>query len=174
MIKLILMVTLRLWFYQSLTLEDAVVSFEISHMGVLTVEGQFNKVKGELTRTSLSEWSISGSLEVSSIDTKNTTRDKTILTEQYLDAENYPEIPFVAKLKKSDEKILIVIDLSIRGIEFQLSGLLIEKNEKLISEAITFKRSEIGLDFGLMDSLIGDEITLEIDSGIGSGELDRS
>lgn len=172
MIKLILMVTLRLWFYQSLTLEDAVVSFEISHMGVLTVEGQFNKVRGELTRTSLSEWSISGSLDVSSIDSKNSTRDKTILTEQYLDAGAYPEIPFNAILSQSDEKILIVIDLSIRGNEFQLTGAMIQKNEKLISEAITFKRSEIGLDFGLMDSMIGDEITLVIDSGIRLDELD--
>lgn len=152
--------------FQGPSLEDAIVSFEISHMGVLTVEGQFDEVRGQIKQASKSEWLIEGEVDVTSIDTGNSTRDETILTEQYLNAESFPTIPFKAQLTKSSEKMSITIDLKLRGADLQLMGELKEENGKLVSESITFKRSDIGLDFGLMDSLIGDEITINIDSGI--------
>ncbi len=165
-----MMFWISIWFVglftpQDSTLENAVVTFEITHMGVLTVEGQFDELNGEMKQIAEGEWLIQGEVDVKSIDTGNATRDETILTEQYLDAENFPTIPFEAKLNKKNERWTLTIDLRIRGIEFQLEGNL-KETEQLISEPITFKRSDIDLDFGLMDSLIGDEIKIIIDSGV--------
>lgn len=164
------MVWISIWFIglfasQETTLENAVVSFEITHMGVLTVEGQFDELNGELKPISENEWLIEGEVDVSSIDTGNSTRDETILTEQYLDAANFPVIPFEARLYRKNETWSLTIDLEIRGIGLQLEGNL-KEGEQLISESISFKRSDIDLDFGLMDSLIGDEIKIVIDSGM--------
>ena len=149
-------------------LEGVSVSFEISHLGALTVEGRFTKVEADVTRISPDKWEITGSIDICSVDTGNSTRDETILGEQYLNAEIYPVIPFEAKLAMTDEIKAMEIDLEVRGITFQLTGELFEEGGVLISKPIAFKRSDIGLDFGLMDSLIGDEIIIVIQTGVKS------
>lgn len=149
-------------FFQQQKLEEVSVSFEITHLGALTVEGGFTDVDVRISKLSASEWKILGTVTVSSVDTGNENRDRTILGEQYLDAETYPVIPFDAKVKMVGEKKEIEIDLELRGISFQLTGELVNVNGKLKSRPITFKRSAINLDFGLMDSLIGDDVTIVI------------
>ncbi|WP_462254252.1 YceI family protein [Ekhidna sp.] len=158
--------------FQIQSLENAAVTFKVAHMGVLKVEGKLDDVKGEITRISDQEWSIVGEVDPSSISTGNSTRDETILGEQYLNIEDYPAIPFEVRVRKDGEKYFANIDLQLRGIEMALAGSLYEKGLRLVSEPIIFKRSEVGLDFGLMDSLIGDEITIVIKSGIAFDDLD--
>ncbi len=157
---------LAIGFLQNPSLENAKVTFELTHMGVLKVEGTFDQLTGEIQQVGENEWLIIGQVDVRSIDTDNDSRDETILTEQYLDAENYPTIPFAARLLRNGELLSVIIDVELRGIDFQLSGELHEEGKELISSPITFKRSEIGLDFGLMDTLIGDEITVVITAGM--------
>ncbi|WP_436518002.1 YceI family protein [Ekhidna sp. To15] len=168
-----LFLLLAIAFFQNPSLENAKVNFEVTHMGVLKVEGEFDELTGEFRQVGDKEWLIAGEVDVRSIDTDNDSRDETILTEQYLNAENYPNIPFEARLVRKGQSISLNIDLELRGIGFQLAGELREEDGVLISSPITFKRSDIGLDFGLMDTLIGDEIAIVINSGIGSNILEK-
>lgn len=158
--------------FQSEKLEEVSVAFEITHMGALTVEGSFAQIEAEMTKASATEWKIEGQIDVSSIDTSNNSRDETLLTEQYLNVEEYPVIPFEAQLVLAGKKVEVVIDLEIRGIQAQLIGELYEEEGKLVSYPMTLDRGEIGLDFGLMDTLIGDEIRVVINSGIELSDLD--
>ncbi|MEP1035655.1 YceI family protein [Ekhidna sp.] len=166
-----LFLLLAFGFVQNPSLENAKITFEVTHMGVLKVEGKFDELTGEIRQVGDNEWRISGEADVRSVDTNNDSRDETILTEQYLDADNFPVIPFEARLVRKGALFSITIELELRGIGFQLTGELQEEDSILASLPITFKRSDIGLDFGLMDALIGDEITLVIDSGIQISEL---
>lgn len=168
-----LFLVLAFGFFQNPPFENAKVFFEVTHMGVLKVEGSFDELTGEVRQVGDSEWLITGEVDVRSIDTDNDSRDETILTQQYLDAENFPVIPFSARLVHENDQFSVAIDLELRGIGFLLTGELHEENGILVSAPITFKRSEIGLDFGLMDTLIGDEITVKISSGIDSKILDE-
>lgn len=158
---------------QSPSLDNAIVEFEVTHMSVLKVEGTFDHIRGEVKQVGDDEWLIRGSIDVRSIDTSNKSRDEMILTEQYLDADNYPAIVFEGRLVRKNELILATIDIEIRGIYLQLTFELIENEGILISSPITFKRSDIGLDFGLMDSLIGNEVAIVIHSGMSKAILDK-
>ncbi len=170
--KWISILVISLLAFQSPSLDNATVTFEIMHMGVLKVDGLFDEVNGEINRISDQEWSIVGEVDPRSISTGNSTRDETILGEQYLNIEDYPTIPFEVRVRKEGEKHFANIDFELRGIEMVLAGSLYEKDFRLVSEPIIFKRSEVGLDFGLMDSLIGDEITIVVKSGIALEDLD--
>ncbi|MEO9482659.1 MAG: YceI family protein [Ekhidna sp.] len=158
-------------FLQDPSLNKASISFEIMHMGVLKVEGKFDGVSGEIRRLGKNDWVIEGEVDVQSIDTGNAARDQTILGPQYLDVESHPVIPFVAQMKIFEEKGKITVDLEIRGLKLKICGAVYEVGGKLVSNRIRFKRSDMGLDFGLMDSLVGNEITFIIDSGIALSKL---
>ena len=156
---------------QSSNLSNAYVSFEVSHLGVLPVEGTFSEITGEL-RQEGGIWLAEGEIIVESIDTGNTTRDRTILTAPYLNVDEYPTIPFKVRMELSSDDVAIEIDGQIRGLPFKIESQLVVVDNQLVSLPITLDRKAIGLDFGSMDSLIGNEITLFIHTGLNSEMLD--
>ena len=113
-----------------------------------------------------------GEIIVESIDTGNTTRDRTILTAPYLNVDEYPTIPFKVRMELSSDDVAIEIDGQIRGLPFKIESQLVVVDYQLVSLPITLDRKAIGLDFGSMDSLIGNEITLFIHTGLNSEMLD--
>lgn len=154
---------------QTPTLDKAFIHFQIKHMGVLTVEGTLDEADGEFEETE-NGWKIVGEIDVSSISTGNSSRDQTILTEQYLNATMFPTIPFTAKIVRGDS-LFLSVDATIRGLTLSFTSLLKSTEHGLISEPIVIDRQLIGLDFGAMDTLIGDEITLVIHSRIKESDL---
>ena len=145
------------------SLNHAHVSFELSHLGVLKVEGGFDKITGEFHQEG-EVWMINGHIDVKSINTGNDSRDETVLTEQYLNAEEYPEIPFQAELNLT--KGTLAVEAAIKGLPLKFETRLRKVDDELVSDPVVIDREEIGLDFGTMDTLIGDEITFVIHSGI--------
>ncbi|WP_420317422.1 YceI family protein [Ekhidna sp.] len=150
---------------------NAHVTFEISHMGVLTVEGSFKEINVQINRVSDNQWIATGEVDASSIQTGNSSRDETILTEQYLNVEEYPTVPFKAIINRDKRVFQMDVEIEIRGIPVTLKSALEQKNERFVSKTITISRKEIGLDFGAMDSLIGDEIALVIHPRISEKDL---
>lgn len=156
---------------QSSDLSNAYVSFEVSHLGVLTVEGSFSEITGEL-RQEGGIWLAEGEIKVESINTGNTTRDRTILTLPYLNEDEYPTIPFKIRMDLSSDAVAIQIDGQIRGLPFEIASQLVVVDNQLVSLPITVDRKAIGLDFGSMDALIGNEITLVIHTGLKPEMID--
>ena len=153
-------------FYPLQEVKNAHVTFKISHMSVLSVEGNFEEIDVSISRESKHVWIAKGAVVAGSIQTGNTSRDETILTEQYLNVEAYPAMPFEAEIKRNKEEILMTVNLQIRGIPVTLNSTLELQNGEFVSKPIIISREEIGLDFGAMDSLIGDEIELVIHTQI--------
>ena len=111
-------------------LDRAHVDFEVSHLGVLKVEGRFDQIAGEFNQEG-ETWTIKGYVDVKSIDTGNDSRDETVLTEQYLNADTYPTIPFQAELDLT--KKTLSVEASIRGLTLEFETRLRKVNGELVS-----------------------------------------
>ncbi len=162
----LLMLVLLTGSIQSSDLSNSKIHFKIGHLGVLKVTGTFDEIEANLEKTGSNSWFSKGNVVVKSIDTGSSSRDKTILTEQYFDANAYPTIPFEATVYIKDKTPQLTVNLRVRGNDLQLVFELIQKDGWLISKPAKFSRSKIGLDFGGMDTLIGDEVEIIVHSGI--------
>ncbi|RMF13367.1 MAG: polyisoprenoid-binding protein [Candidatus Dadabacteria bacterium] len=95
------------------------VGFEVSHLMVSKVQGQFKKYDG-LIRYDASKPEKSyaeGTIRVASIDTDNKKRDDHLRSPDFFDAEKYPEIKFhTTGVKKKGNKLIATGELTIKGV----------------------------------------------------------
>ena len=98
------------------------VEFSVKHMMFTTVRGQFSRFDGvvELDQDDPSNSSVQVSIETASIDTGVEDRDAHLRSEDFFDAESYPEITFTSTRVEGplseNETFEIVGDLTIHGI----------------------------------------------------------
>lgn len=94
------------------------LSFRIRHL-VSRVRGSFGSWSGSVIADpeSLAGSSVDVRIETASIDTGNDRRDNHLRSEDFFDADGYPEIRFRSRDVQVDGgKLTIVGDLTIRGI----------------------------------------------------------
>lgn len=74
------------------------VGFSVRHLGLANVSGTFGEYDADFSMTGedFSTLSLSVTVSVPSIDTRNTSRDNHLLTPDYFDAETHPAITFVS------------------------------------------------------------------------------
>ena len=98
------------------------VIFKVRHMGISTVTGSFAEVSGSFNVDPKNVAATTGSavLKVASVNTNNVKRDGHLKSDDFFNAEQYPEIKFVSKsvrnVKLSDSTADLVGDLTIRDI----------------------------------------------------------
>ena len=94
--------------------------FNVRHMMVTWVEGQFDKVKGTLRfdPLDLTTLSVEAEIDVSSIHTGHAARDEDLRGPSYFDAERFPTITFKSNLAESAglDHCLVHGDLTVRGV----------------------------------------------------------
>jgi polyisoprenoid-binding protein YceI len=107
------------------------VGFEVRHMGIATVRGSFKKFTGTVDATGA--LTLSGTVEVASIDTGDENRDGHLQAPDFFDAAQYPEISFTSTATEAaaDGKLTLTGDITIRGITkpIELTGELGEGGE---------------------------------------------
>lgn len=96
------------------------VGFNVSHMVISDVEGQFNKFEGSVKSKSTDNFEgadVAFTADVNSIDTDNEKRDNHLKSGDFFNASEYPQMKFESKsFEKVDEKnYKLVGDLTIRG-----------------------------------------------------------
>lgn len=94
------------------------VDFRVRHF-VNRVSGRFGEFSGDLhiDRDNLENSSAEVTIRVASVDTNNSDRDDHLRTDDFFDAENYPEITFISTSweYQGDDRFHITGDLTIRG-----------------------------------------------------------
>lgn len=96
------------------------VGFKVTHMMVSSVKGEFHDYDATIDYDAAKpeKSSVQAAIKVASIDTNNQKRDDHLRSEDFFDAEKFPEIKFVSKSVKASGKNKLVVtgDLTIRDV----------------------------------------------------------
>jgi polyisoprenoid-binding protein YceI len=93
------------------------VEFQVKHLGIANVKGQFKDFEGTLEVTPEGV-KASGTVKVASVDTREPQRDAHLRSADFFDAEQYPDITFSStSVRPIDEDTFeIEGDFTIHGI----------------------------------------------------------
>lgn len=95
------------------------VDFKINNFGI-TVNGTFTKanISPNFKSQDVSQWTLTGNVDVNSITTNNKKRDAHLLEDDYFDAVTFPKITLKSKRFKSvsGDKYDVTVNLTIKGI----------------------------------------------------------
>ena len=133
------------------------VGFEVKHMGIATVRGAFKKFEGTV-QAGDGQLTLSGQVEVASIDTGDEQRDGHLQAPDFFDAAQFPQIAFSSTGADTADggRITLSGEITIKGVTkpIQLVGEVAENGQDPWgNERIGFEvegkvdRREFGLDW---------------------------
>jgi len=93
------------------------IRFSTTHLLISEVVGKFNDFEGSIVSSSddFNGSTISFSAKTASIDTDNDRRDNHLKSDDFFNAESYPEIIFKGKIVKEGDKYFLDGDFTMRG-----------------------------------------------------------
>jgi polyisoprenoid-binding protein YceI len=96
------------------------VTFTVTHLVISEVEGSFRVFSGKMlaSKEDFTDANIDFTVDVKSINTNNETRDKHLKSDDFFNAEKFPQMTFSSKSfrKVSGNKYLLSGNLTIRDI----------------------------------------------------------
>jgi len=94
------------------------VSFVVRHMMVSKVRGRFDKFEGSIeTAPDPLQSTVSATVDLSSVNTGNETRDNHIRSEDFFHVEKHPTMTFRSTgIRAEGENFLLDGDLTLRGV----------------------------------------------------------
>jgi len=94
------------------------IGFAVTHMVISETEGEFEKFDAQVLsdREDFDGAEVSFTAQVASINTDNEKRDAHLKSDDFFNAEKYPEIKFNGKLVKKGKKYELVGDFTMRDV----------------------------------------------------------
>lgn len=94
----------------------SIIRFTTTHMLISEVEGKFNEFEGTVLSSSddFIGSTVNFTAKVSSIDTESERRDNHLKSDDFFNAETYPDIVFTGKIVKEGDKYFLVGNFTIR------------------------------------------------------------
>lgn len=154
------------------------IGFEISHMVISDVEGEFGDyaIHLELDTENLSASSVHAVIQTASIDTDNADRDDHLRNEDFFNVATYPTIEFQStKIMEKGGDWVAVGDFTMLGVtkqielDFELSGPIQDPwgNTRVgIEASTTINRQDFGMSWSkAMDTgglMVGNDVEIEI------------
>ncbi|MPY83529.1 MAG: polyisoprenoid-binding protein [Actinophytocola sp.] len=156
------------------------IGFVARHAMVTKVRGAFNDFSGtaKINGDDLSQSNANVTLKVASIDTRNADRDNHLRTNDFLQAEDYPEITFSSTsiTQTGENDFDVTGDLTIKGttrqvtipLEYQGAAKDPFGNDRIGFEGSTvISRKDFGITFNVAletgGVLVSDNVTLEFE-----------
>jgi polyisoprenoid-binding protein YceI len=153
------------------------IEFQVKHLGIATVKGQFTEFEGTLEVTP-DGLNAHGTVNVASVDTREPQRDAHLRSPDFFDVENHPQITFrsTAVRRLDDDEFEVEGDFTIRGITnpLKLVGVLEgtetdpQGNERVgLSATAAINRSDYDMKFNMAlgsgNVVVGDKVKILID-----------
>jgi polyisoprenoid-binding protein YceI len=154
------------------------VGFSVRHMMVSKVRGYFRDFSGEIvTAEDPTQSSVTATIELGSIDTRQEQRDAHIRSADFFDVENHPSMTFRSTAVRADGADWFVDgELSIKGntkpvtLELELNGFGPDAyggTRAGFSAKTEINRNDFGVDIKMpMDGggvVVGDKVTVELE-----------
>lgn len=149
------------------------VVFKVQHGGASWFDGTFNTVSGAIVYDAAKPEDCSFEIEIdpASVDTRNEQRDKHLRGPDFFDCKQYPSMTFKSsKVHKDGDALKVEGTLSAHGVEKPATavvhmtgtGEMMGKKIAGFEATLTIKRSEFGMEYGLAQKALGDEVHLTI------------
>jgi polyisoprenoid-binding protein YceI len=154
------------------------IGFEISHMVISDVEGEFGDyvIHLELDTESLSASSVHAVIQTASVDTDNADRDEHLRNEDFFNVAKYPTMEFKStKIMEKGGDWVAFGDFTMLGVtkqielDFELSGPIQDPwgNTRVgIEASTTINRQDFGMSWSkAMDTgglMVGNDVEIEI------------
>jgi polyisoprenoid-binding protein YceI len=152
------------------------VSFSVSHMTISTVRGHFGAVKGSISynESDISKSSVNATIDVSGLDTGQSSRDTDIKGDQWFDTAAYPTATFAStSVTKSGNSLSINGNLTLHGVTkpivLEAEGPtgpvpgMDHKPHAGFTATAKIKRADFGVGSKFPAAMVGDEIKIDID-----------
>jgi len=156
------------------------VGFAVTHMVVATVTGKFNDYDVNFTfdEDDLNNSSVNAKIKIASVDTENEKRDNHLRSDDFFNAEKYPEMSFVSStVEKTKDGYVAQGELTIRDVTkaialpFIVKGPVKDKwgNTRIgVSASLTINRQDFDVTWNdTLDSgglVVSDEVEVIIDA----------
>lgn len=150
-----------------IAVEKSTIHFKVKHLGVLNVKGSFNGFEGNLVFEKDKLQEVESVVKAESIETKDQSRDENLRDTAYLNVRDYPHISFSStSIEDSGDTRTIKGILTIKEVEKEISFPYTHEQHtdghSMILAEVVIKRKDFGLDFGSMDSLVGNVVKVEL------------
>lgn len=137
------------------------VDFEVTHLGMLTVSGSFHEFEG-IIEVKDKQAIVSGRIKSASMVTGNAERDAMVKGKAYLNVDAYPEISFSATGTVLGDSLSIAGPMKLRGVSRTAKLKCKYVSDQQLECTMFIKRSDFKLDFGSMDALVGDDVSVKL------------
>ncbi|GAB3849697.1 YceI family protein [Nesterenkonia populi] len=154
------------------------IGMTVRHAGISKVRAVFEEATGTLKVAEDGTSDVDVHVRADSFNSKNGDRDAHVRGEDFLNAEEHPELTFVAKeVKPTGETFDLTGELTIRGVskeitfEVEFGGQAVDPfgaTRAGFSGSAVISRKDFGLNWNAAleagGVLVGDKVTLDIES----------
>lgn len=154
--------------------------FAVKHLSISTVRGAFTKVQGmvQFDEKDISKSVVDVTIDTGSVDTREPNRDKDLRSDHFFDVDKFPTITFKSKKVEqvSPGKLKVTGDLTIHGVTKEAvldvdgpSAPIKDPwgNQRMgVNASTKISRKDFGIGTNYPPAMIGDDISITIDSEI--------
>ena len=153
------------------------INFSVRHLMVSKVRGSFETFSGAITVAEDGTPSVSATIDVNSIDTRNEQRDAHVRSADFFDADNHPTATFVSTGVRPDGDDYVVDgDFTLKGVTKPVS-LKLEYNGVNpgmgqgpvagFEASVVLNRKDFGIDIDMPletgGTVVGDKVTITLE-----------
>lgn len=153
------------------------IGMTVRHAGISKVRAVFSDADATLTVAEDGTSAVEAAVKVASFDSKNADRDAHVRGEDFLDAENHPELTFVARdFRPAGEEFELTGDLTIRGetrpvtFDVEFGGQAVDPfgaTRAGFSASAVISRKDFGLTWNATleagGVLVGDKVSIDLE-----------
>lgn len=153
------------------------INFSVRHLMVSKVRGSFETFSGAITVAEDGTPSVSATIDVNSINTRNEQRDAHVRSADFFDAENHPTATFVSTGVRPDGDDYIVDgDFTLKGVtkpvslKLEYNGVNPGMGQGAVAgfeASVVLNRKDFGIDIDMPletgGTVVGDKITVTLE-----------
>lgn len=153
------------------------INFSVRHLMVSKVRGSFETFSGAVTVAEDGTPSVSATIDVDSINTRNEQRDAHVRSADFFDAEHYPTATFVSTAVRPDGDDYVVDgDFTLKGVtkpvslKLEFNGVNPGMGQGAVAgfeASVVLNRKDFGIDIDMPletgGTVVGDKITVTLE-----------